>query len=155
MSSELLIALTALFSTSLGASIPILGKFIELRVNKKSALKEKHQEVIRIILSDFLPIIDHVLYSAKDYFEVKDVENISFNLERLNEIDELYIKKIKDSAPLELISDLGELNFSIRSLFLVLKLERSEGLSFHYDEIYLEAVEYYNNLKTKITKTYL
>lgn len=147
--------ITALLSALLGASLPVAGKFIELKIKSKSDLKEKDEEVIRIILSDFLPEIDRALYSIEDYYEAVDDGKVNFNLIRLNEINELYANKIKNSSPLELIADLGELNFSIKSLNHLMRFDRSEGIKFHYDDVYLEAKEYYNNLKLRINKTYL
>ncbi|MDQ0427693.1 hypothetical protein QOZ98_000518 [Planomicrobium stackebrandtii] len=155
MSSEIIVMITALLSALLGASLPVAGKFIELKIKRKSDLKEKHEEVIRIILSDFLPEIDQALNSIEDYYEAVDDVKVDFNLARLYEINELYVNKIKNSSPLELIADLGELNFSIKSLNYLMILDVTEGIKFHYDEVYLEAKEYYNNLKLRINKTYL
>lgn len=157
MNTEIIVAVTALLATTLGATITSIAGIADRRLNQKNNRKEKYEPVIRIILSEYFPRIDGGFYIAKNYKTGKQIEINTIEMEILDEIGALYEEKIINELPLDILDEMADLNFSLG----LMRIEIKADLNGHKDidanfrnEVETAEIKF-KELKKKIKKIYI
>ncbi|PSL42147.1 hypothetical protein B0H99_101395 [Planomicrobium soli] len=119
-----------LFGASIGAISPVLTEFVKNKATRSHFKKDKYEVFTRVMLNEFIPKVEHVIFSIdaslnifKDNIELQNHHRSTLRNE-LQEAMELFDLKIKDVYPLEMIKEIEGIASNIRHANFFLGRER-------------------------------
>lgn len=130
--SEVWIApIFAILGTILGVSIPSIAKLLENKAMHSKENKEKHEIIIRKILTEYVPKLNYSLYLAKNYIKNKEsssatVDSPDYISDKIQAVQDFYFAEIKSSYPLEMHSNMTDLNSVLTWLCIDIGLDSIE-----------------------------
>ena len=125
MSTEILVALTALASTFLGACLSGLSNFFDNWWMQKVHNKERHEKVVRAILVDFIPTIKLAISFSGSYVSATGPELKEQNISRFNKAILFYENEVKNQIPLNMIQEMAELKLCLDHLKYMIETDDS------------------------------
>ncbi|TWT04619.1 hypothetical protein [Planomicrobium sp. CPCC 101079] len=153
MSTEILVALTALASTVLGACLSGLGKFFENWWMQKAHHKERHEKVVRAILVDYIPTITSAIIFSGSYESATRPELKEQNVSRFNKAIQFYENDVKNLIPLNMIQEMSDLNLCLDHLKYMIVTDDST-LTEKYKVLLHRTEEKLKEIKKKIDNEY-
>lgn len=131
MSESLITPIFTIIGIVVGSVIPSLMKFLENKVEYSRENKQKHEEITRKMLADFIPKLRHASWVAKKYLKDKGdglvVHSSPMKVsERFDAAQEYYDDNIKDFYPLEMHSKITELMAVCGRLNLLVGLDEHD-----------------------------
>lgn len=153
MSTEILIALTALAGTLLGATLNGLSKFFDTWWIQKARKKEKHEKIVRIILVELLPDIKFLIDYSETYEQITSLEWKEKNINWCNRAISVYKTKIKNDIPLDMIEMMSNFNSSIEHLKYIIETD-DPSLIVVYDGLNRRTKELIEDIEKKINTDY-
>lgn len=157
MNTEIIVAITALLGATLGAAITSISGIVDRRMNQKNNRKERYEQVIRTVLSEYFPRMEGCIYIAKNYTPGTRREIMTFELELLDETSTLYEEKIINELPLDILEDMADLNFSLGLIRRGINMDVDNYVDIDTNFISeVEAAEIkFKELKERIKKIYI